>query len=164
MTITTVRYVDNKIVLPKDIIDLEGIQPGDYVEIDIRKIIKTKREKLKKSKAKNKSEKNQTKKKFNQTPCPLCDSLNTVGHGSRTTKIGKKQKRHCRQCGKYYTVQDDSIKKMKNSKEVIEEALKLSENHSLRDTARQIKEKFNVQISHSAICVWRKKFKNQLLI
>jgi len=162
MTITTVRYVDDKIILPKDIIDLEGVQPGDYIEIDIRKIIKTKRKKLKKGKTKKRSIKNKIKRRLNQIPCSVCGSLDTIGYGSRMTKIGKKQIRRCKRCDKHYTIQDESVKKMKNSKDVIDDALRLSENHSLRDTAKQIKEKFDVQISHSTICIWRKKFKGQL--
>jgi intein-encoded DNA endonuclease-like protein len=49
---------------------------------------------------------------------------------------------------------------MKNRRDVIETALKLSETNSLRNTARLIKEKFNVEISHSIILYWRKNRKN----
>lgn len=46
--------------------------------------------------------------------------------------------------------------KIKNRHDAIMEALKLSENNSLRDTVRLIKDRFNVKISHSAIFYWRK--------
>lgn len=99
---------------------------------------------------------NQRRVKYEPYPCSRCGSTDTVGHGSRKTGLGKKQKRYCRKCGKFYTNQDDSIWKMKNRRDVIEEALKLSEQNSLRDTARLIKEKFNVEISHSTVFYWRK--------
>lgn len=93
-------------------------------------------------------------------PCPLCGSTNTIGHGHRKTKIGLKAKRHCRNCNKYYTNQEDMIWKRKNRRAVIEEALKLSEDNSLRDTARLIKEKFDVKISCTTVSNWRKNKKN----
>ena len=94
---------------------------------------------------------------FNDSfPCPRCGSTNTTGHGHRKTKLGLKAKRYCRNCGKYYTNQENVVWKMKNRRDVIQEALKLSEQNSLRDTARMIKEKFGVEISHSAILCWRK--------
>ena len=99
--------------------------------------------------------------KYDPFPCPRCGSTNTIGAGHRKTGIGLKASRFCRECGKYYTNQENVIWKMKNRRDVIEEALKLSKQNSLRDTARLIKEKFNVEISHSAIFYWKKSKKLQ---
>ncbi len=51
---------------------------------------------------------------------------------------------------------------MKNSKQVIEDAIELSKQFSLREAARQIREKYNIKISHSAILIWRRN-KSELL-
>jgi len=51
---------------------------------------------------------------------------------------------------------------MKNSRQVIEEAIELSKRFSLREAARQIREKYNIKISHSAILIWRRN-KSELL-
>lgn len=106
-------------------------------------------------------EKNHTKVRKRRSrhisfPCPVCGSTNTIADGHRETKVGLKEKRSCKQCGKHYTNQEDAIWKMKNQRQVIEDALKLGEYFSLRDTARQIKEKYKIEISHSAIHCWRK--------
>ena len=94
--------------------------------------------------------------KIGKFPCPLCGSISTIGYGKRITKVGLKERRFCNDCQKGYTNQNGIDWKMKNRRDVIEEAVKLSENNSLRDTARLIKEKFNVEISYSAIHYWRK--------
>lgn len=92
--------------------------------------------------------------------CPLCGSTNTIGYGKRITNVGMKAKRFCKDCRRGYTNQDDVDWKMKNRRDIIEEALKLSESNSLRDTASLIKDRFNVKISHSAILYWRKNRNN----
>ena len=102
--------------------------------------------------------------KYDPFPCPQCGSTNTIGNGRRNTGNGSKAKRYCKNCNKGYTNQENTIWKMKNRTDVIEEALKLSEKNSLRDTARLIKEKFNVKISHSSVFHWRKNKKLQRLI
>ncbi len=102
------------------------------------------------------SQVNQKLIKHTPFPCPRCGSTNTIGNGKRITNIGLKAKRVCNNCNKGYTNQDGIDWKMKNRRDVIEEALKLSEENSLRDTARLIKEKFDVKISHSIILYWRK--------
>lgn len=94
-------------------------------------------------------------------PCPRCGSTNTTGNGHRNTKVGLKAKRYCKNCDKCYTNQEDVIWKMKNRRDVIGEALKLSEDNSLRDTARLIKEKFDVKISYATVSNWRKNKKLQ---
>lgn len=94
--------------------------------------------------------------KCDQFPCPLCGSKNTIGNGKRITNIGLKTKRFCNDCNRGYTDKDDADWKMKNRRDVINEALKLSECNSLRDTANLINEKFNIKISHSIIPYWRK--------
>lgn len=104
---------------------------------------------------------NQRLIKYNPFPCPRCGSTNTIGYGRRKTGTGLKAIRYCRNCNKCYTNQENTIWKMKNRRDVIEEALKLSENNTLRETARLIKEKFDVDISHSAIFHWRKNKKLQ---
>lgn len=93
---------------------------------------------------------------YTPIPCPVCGSTDTVGHGHRKTNTGLKPKRFCRQCGKYYTNQENSIWKMKHSRQVVEDAIELSKQFSLRETARKIREKYNIKISHSAILIWRK--------
>ncbi len=43
MTKGTVRFLDEKkrrIVLPKEIVEVEDIHEGDYIEIDVKKITK----------------------------------------------------------------------------------------------------------------------------
>lgn len=105
---------------------------------------------------------NQRLLKYNPFPCPRCNSTNTIGHGRRRTGIGLKATRFCKNCERYYTNQEGVIWKMKNRRDVIEEALKLREQNSLRKTARLIKEKFNVEISHSAILCWEKNKKSMV--
>lgn len=90
-------------------------------------------------------------------PCPVCGSTDTIGNGHRITNIGKKPKRICKKCGKGYTNQQNAIWKMKNPRHVIEDALELSKQFSLRETAHKIKEKYNVDISYNAIRIWRNK-------
>ena len=94
--------------------------------------------------------------KYVPIPCPICGSTDTIGDGNRKTKLGLKPKRYCRHCKKYYTNQDGAIWKMKKPKHVIEEALELSKKMSLRDAASRIKEKYDIDISYSAILYWRK--------
>ncbi len=89
-------------------------------------------------------------------PCPVCGSTDTIGYGRRKTTIGLKPKRLCRKCGKCYTNQENAIWKMKNSRQVIEDAIELSKQFSLREAARKIREKYNIEISHSAILIWRR--------
>lgn len=93
---------------------------------------------------------------YTPIPCPVCGSTDTVGNGRRRTNTGLKPIRFCRKCGKYYTNQENAIWKMKNSRQVIEEAIELSKRFSLREAARQIREKYNIKISHSAILIWRR--------
>jgi hypothetical protein len=90
-------------------------------------------------------------------PCPACGSTDTIGYGNRITNIGKKPKRICKKCGKSYTNQENAIWKMKNPRHVIEDAIELSKQFSLRETAHKIKEKYNIDISYSAIRLWRNK-------
>lgn len=96
------------------------------------------------------------KLKYKPIPCPVCESADTVRHGRRMTNIGFKSTHFCKRCNKYYTNQENAIWKMKNSKQVIEDAIELSKQFSLREAARQIREKYNVKISHSAILIWRR--------
>jgi hypothetical protein len=93
---------------------------------------------------------------YTPIPCPVCGSTDTVGYGRRKTNTGLKPKRLCRKCGKCYTNQENAIWKMKNSRQVIEDAIELSKQFSLREAARQIREKYNIKISHSAILIWRR--------
>lgn len=102
--------------------------------------------------------------KYDPFPCPQCGSTNTIGNGRRKTGTGLRAKRYCKNCNICYTNQENAIWKMKNRSDVIEEALKLSEKNSLRNTARMIKEKFNVDISYSSIFHWRKNKKLQMFI
>ncbi len=101
---------------------------------------------------------------YTPIPCPVCGSTDTVGYGNRMTNTGLKPKRQCKKCGKCYTNQENAIWKMKNHRQVIEEAIELSKQFSLREAARMIGEKYNIKISHSAILIWRrdksKLFKN----
>lgn len=99
---------------------------------------------------------NKKRVKYTPFPCPRCGSTNTIGNGHRRTNVGLKAKRHCENCNRSYTNQKDAIWKMKNGQYIIEEALKLSEENSLRDTARLIKEKFGVKISYATVSNWRK--------
>lgn len=95
--------------------------------------------------------------KYSPIPCPLCGSEKTIGHGRRKTNIGLKEKRYCKECGKYFTVElENSIWKKKISGEVIKDAIELSKQFTLRETVHKIKEKYNVRISHSSISIWRK--------
>jgi hypothetical protein len=97
------------------------------------------------------------KLKYKPVPCPICGDTDTIRHGRRMTNIGFKSTHFCKRCDKYYTNQESDIWKMKNSRQVIDEAIELSKQFSLRETARQIREKYNVKISHSAILIWRNK-------
>jgi transposase-like protein len=106
---------------------------------------------------------NRKRVKYTPFPCPQCGSTNTIGYGHRITSVGLKAKRHCENCNRSYTNQKDAIWKMKNKQDIIEEALKLSEEYSLRDTARLIKEKFGVKISYATVSNWRKNKKLQEL-
>lgn len=43
MTTATIKYLDEKkrrIILPKEIVDVENLHAGDYIEIDVNKIEK----------------------------------------------------------------------------------------------------------------------------
>ena len=102
--------------------------------------------------------------KYDPFPCPRCGSTDTVGYGYRKTGVGLKPKRYCRECEKRYTNQEGAVWKMKNRKDVIKEALELSEKNSCRDVARMIKEKFDIEISHSIISIWKRDKKLQGLL
>lgn len=92
-------------------------------------------------------------------PCPKCGSVDTIANGKRVTNIGPKQIRYCKKCDECYTVQENAMWKKKKSRQVVEEAIELSKEFSLRESALKIKEKYDVTISHSSICIWRKKSK-----
>ncbi len=45
MTIATIKYLDEKkrrIILPKEIVEVEDLHAGDFMEIDVKKIEKSK--------------------------------------------------------------------------------------------------------------------------
>lgn len=96
------------------------------------------------------------KLKYKPIPCPICGGTDTIRHGRRMTNLGLKTTHFCKQCKKYYTDQGDNIWKKKNSRQMIDEAIELSKQFSLREAARQIREKYNIKLSHSAILIWRK--------
>lgn len=89
-------------------------------------------------------------------PCPICGGTNTVGFGNRLTNTGVKNKRHCKDCDKTYTNQENVVWKKKNSRQIMDDAIELSKQFSLRKTAQMIREKYKTKISHSAILIWRK--------
>lgn len=41
--------------------------------------------------------------------CPVCNSSNTESKGKRTIKSGTHNKRHCRQCDKYYYIKEQPL-------------------------------------------------------
>ncbi len=88
--------------------------------------------------------------------CPDCGSNNTVGWGHRNTKYhGRKCIRHCKECGKKYTVQPIFLFKKKYPKKIVDYATELTESLSLRDAAEKTNEKYNIKISYAAIRLWR---------
>lgn len=62
------------------------------------------------------SQDDQRRIKYNQFPCPRCGSINTTGSGHRKTGTGLRAIRHCKNCDRHYTNQEDTIWKMKNRK------------------------------------------------
>ncbi len=91
-------------------------------------------------------------------PCSHCNSNNTVGFGKRYGKSGIKSKRKCKDCKRIYTNQLPRAKGKKNTVEVINLAIHIAKDHSLRETERILKEKYGIKITYASISNWKKEY------
>ena len=49
MTTATIKFTDEKkrrIILPKEVVEVEGLKSGDYIEVDVKKLEKPKQEQM----------------------------------------------------------------------------------------------------------------------
>jgi len=89
--------------------------------------------------------------------CIFCKSESIVRDGVRHNKYGDIQKFHCKECGRYFTI-NIGFEKMKHNPQGITTAMQLYfSGESLRGTARSLK-LIGVEVSHKTIYNWIQKY------
>jgi transposase-like protein len=88
--------------------------------------------------------------------CPYCNNQNSIKNGTRHTKNGIKSIRLCKNCGRCFTNQPPTHKKKKNRFETISLAVNIAKDHSLRDTAKILKQKYGINVSYVSVSTWKK--------
>jgi putative transposase len=90
--------------------------------------------------------------------CKFCGSQNTVKRGYRKTERGKVQRFFCKECKRFFIV-DEGFEKMKATPETVTVALDLYfKGISMRAIVDHIKQFYGVEVSHVAIYKWIRKY------
>lgn len=90
--------------------------------------------------------------------CKFCNSQNTVKRGFRNTERGKVQRFFCKDCKRFFIV-DDGFEKMKATPETVTVALDLYfKGISMRAIVDHIKQFYGVEVSHVAVYKWIRKY------
>jgi transposase-like protein len=89
--------------------------------------------------------------------CIFCKSDQIIKDGLRHNKYGDIQKFHCRDCGRYFTI-NIGFEKMKHNPQGITTAMQLYfSGESLRNTAKSLR-LIGVEVSHKTIYNWIRKY------
>ncbi len=89
--------------------------------------------------------------------CVLCQSPKIVRDGVRHNKYGDIQKFHCKDCGRYFTI-NIGFERMKHNPQGITTAMQLYfSGESLRNTAKSLR-LIGVEVSHKTIYKWIQKY------
>jgi transposase-like protein len=90
--------------------------------------------------------------------CKFCGSQNIVKRGNRNTERGKVQRFFCKDCERFFIV-DEGFEKMKATPETVTVALDLYfKGISMRAIVDHLKQFYNVEVSHVAIYKWIRKY------
>lgn len=90
--------------------------------------------------------------------CKFCASENIVKRGFRSTERGKVQRFFCKDCKRFFIV-DDGFEKMKATPETVTVALDLYfKGISMRAIVDHLKQFYNVEVSHVAVYKWIRKY------
>lgn len=90
--------------------------------------------------------------------CKFCASQNVVKRGYRNTERGKVQRFFCKDCKRFFIV-DEGFEKMKATPETVTVALDLYfKGISMRAIVDHLKQFYNVEVSHVAIYKWIRKY------
>lgn len=90
--------------------------------------------------------------------CKFCGSENTVKRGFRNTQRGKVQRFFCKDCERFFIV-DEGFEKMKATPETVTVALDLYfKGISMRAIVDHLKQFYNVEVSHVAVYKWIRKY------
>jgi|TARA_B100001971_G_C18105652_1_gene491349 transposase-like protein len=91
--------------------------------------------------------------------CPICKHKKTVSKiGTRSTKLGKKQRFYCSQCNKSF-IPNTPFKKRHYSKKVIKDAVDIYRaGASLAETRKALWKLDHVHVARYTISRWFKRF------
>jgi putative transposase len=99
-----------------------------------------------------------------QLVCKFCGSQNTIKRGFRNTERGKVQRFFCKDCKRFFVV-DEGFEKMKATPETVTVALDLYfKGISMRAIVDHLKQFYNVDVSHVAIYKWIRKYVKMLKV
>jgi len=94
--------------------------------------------------------------------CKFCSSENTVKRGYRKTERGKVQRFFCKDCKRFFVV-DEGFEKMKATPETVTVALDLYfKGISMRAIVDHLKQFYDVEVSHVAVYKWIRKYVQML--
>jgi transposase-like protein len=92
------------------------------------------------------------------TICKFCGSENIVKRGYRNTQRGKVQRFFCKNCKRFFIV-DEGFEKMKATPETVTVALDLYfKGISMRAIVDHLKQFYGVEVSHVAVYKWIRKY------
>lgn len=104
-------------------------------------------------------EKEKEVKPLNFHACDRCGSYDIVKNGSRMTKQGKKTRLMCKNCKHTFVLEEEGFNDMKFDSEIVTLALDLYfKGMSLRKIEHHIKQFRNIQVDHSTVYLWIKKY------
>jgi transposase-like protein len=90
--------------------------------------------------------------------CKFCGSENVVKRGFRNTERGKVQRFFCKDCKRFFIV-DEGFEKMKATPETVTVALDLYfKGISMRAIVDHLKQFYSVEVSHVAVYKWIRKY------
>jgi putative transposase len=90
--------------------------------------------------------------------CKFCGSENIVKRGFRSTQRGKVQRFFCKDCKRFFIV-DEGFEKMKATPETVTVALDLYfKGISMRAIVDHLKQFYGVEVSHVAVYKWIRKY------
>jgi transposase-like protein len=94
--------------------------------------------------------------------CKFCGSQNTVKRGFRNTERGKVQRFFCKDCKRFFIV-DEGFEKMKATPETVTVALDLYfKGISMRAIVDHLKQFYSVEVSHVGVYKWIRKYVQML--
>jgi transposase-like protein len=90
--------------------------------------------------------------------CKFCGSQNTVKRGFRNTERGKVQRFFCKDCKRFFIV-DEGFEKMKSTPQIVTITLDLYfKGISMRAIVDHLKQFYGVEVSHVAVYKWIRKY------